>query len=377
MFRKSKNKTAAVDPIYYLTVDKRVIFYLFILLGVYWLINLYRPILSSLVLGILLAYLLHPLVVFFTTKLHLNRGLSVGIVFVSFIILIIAATRFSTPIILRQINILTTDFDQISNELIGLQPVLDDLFNINVPLENIIPELENELAQFLDPSKLFRIILAATGNLIWVMITFMTCLYTLLDHSKLIDWIYHITPETMKDHVRKVHGEIELVWRTYLRGQLSLMLLIGFVSAICGVAVGLKSALIIGLIAGILELIPSLGPTIAAFIAAINAWTQGSQVLDISNLWFTLIVCGIFILIQLLENTVIVPRIMSRRMKLHPALIFIAVVSTLALFGVLAGLIVIPVIGSVVVIINYIFKQLNATPGEHIMQGIVEKVSKT
>jgi len=44
---------------------------------------------------------------------------------------------------------------------------------------------------------------------------------------------------------------------------------------------------------------------------------------------------------------------MSRRMKIHPALVFIAIVSTLSLYGILAGLIVVPVIGSLVVIINF------------------------
>lgn len=377
MFRKSKNIVSDPDSSQYLAIDRKVIFYLLILLGVYWIISLYRPVLSSLVLGILIAYLLHPLVIFLTTKLHLNHSLSVGIVFFSFLVLMIAVARYSTPVILRQINILTTDFDQISDELIGLQPVLDDLFNISIPLEDIIPELEEEITQFLDPSKLFRNILAATGNLIWVLITIMTCFYTLLDHSKLITWIYQITPPSLRDHLRKIHDDIAFVWRTYLRGQLSLMLLIGFVSGLCGVLVGLKSALIIGLIAGILELIPSIGPIITAFIAAISAWTQGSQHLDVSNFWFTVIVCGIFILIQFLENTVIVPRIMSRRMKLHPALIFIAVVSTLALFGVLAGLIVIPVIGSIVAIINYVFKHLANTPNEPIAQELIEKKSQT
>lgn len=364
MFRKSKNLPSDPDSSQYLSIDKQVIFYLLILLGVYWIVRLYQPVLSSLILGILLAYLLHPLVVLLTTRLHLRRSLSVGIVFFSFLVLIIALVRFSTPIILRQINLLTTDFDLISDELIGLQPVLDELFNIDVPLENLIPQLETELGQFLDPNKLFRNILAATGNLIWVLITIMTCFYTLLDHSKLSDWIYQTTPASMKGHLRKIQDEVAFVWKTYLRGQLALMVFIGFLSGLCGLMVGLKSALIIGLIAGILELIPNIGPTITAVIAVVSAWTQGSKFLNLSNFWFAIIVLGIFVLIQFLENTVIVPRIMSRRMKLHPALIFVAVVSTLSLFGVLAGLIVIPVIGSLVVIINYTFRVLHGSQDE-------------
>lgn len=169
--------------------------------------------------------------------------------------------------------------------------------------------------------------------------------------------------------MRLIHKEIDLVWRTYLRGQLSMMVLIGFLSGLGGVAVGLKNALIIGVIAGILELIPSLGPTIATFIAGMSAWTQGSQTLDLSNFWFAILVCSTFIIIQVLDNTILIPRIMSKRMNLHPALIFIAIVSTLTLFGVLAGLIVIPVIGSFVVIIRYTFQHLYSNSDEKMPPG--------
>jgi predicted PurR-regulated permease PerM len=113
-----------------------------------------------------------------------------------------------------------------------------------------------------------------------------------------------------------------------------------------------------------LELIPSLGPTVSTFIAGMSAWTQGSITLDISNFWFAIIVCSIFIIIQLLENIILIPRVMSTRMNIHPALVFIAIVSTLSLFGVLAGLIVIPVIGSLMVLVKYAYHHLDINSSE-------------
>ena len=362
MFRKLKNNPPKAVSDNFLTIDKKAIFYFLIVLGVYWMISLYRAVISSLVLGMLLAYLLHPLVVFLTNKVHLKSRLSVGIVFVSFITLIITGTRLATPMLVKQINYLANDFQVISNELIGLQPALDGFTGISIPLADIIPELENEINQLLVPARLFRMLRSATDNFVWMMVTFMTCFYLLLDQSKLISWIYQITPQSMRNTLMQILAEINLVWKTYLRGQFSMMLLIGFLSGVGGVAVGLKNALIIGVIAGILELIPSLGPTITTFIAGMSAWTQGSSTLNISNFWFAVIVCGIFISIQILENTVLIPRVMSKRINIHPALVFIAIVSTLSLFGVLAGLIVIPVIGSLVVIIKYAFQHFEQIP---------------
>ena len=364
MTRNPKNNLAQIESGQFLTIDKKVIYYAVILLLVYWLTSLYQAVISSLVLGILLAYLLHPIVAVLTHKLHIKSRISAGIVFISFVFIILAGARIATPILLNQIKILANDFQAISDELIELQPVMDKVFNINIPLADLVPAIENEINQLLVPARLFRMLRSATDNLVWIMVTLMTCFYLLSDHSKLINWIYKIFPDSMGDDLRQLLKEINLVWKTYLRGQFSMMLLIGFLSGLGGVAVGLKNAFIIGVIAGILELIPSLGPTIATFIAGISAWTQGSPTLNLSNFWFAIVVCSIFIIIQILENTVFIPRVMSKRMNIHPALVFISIVSTLALYGVLASLIVIPLIGSLIVISRFGVQYLDRDGGK-------------
>jgi len=335
--------------------------YLLIGLVLIWIAFLYRSVLSSLIVGALLAYLLTPAAKFLAKKLPINYKISSWITFITFLILLISLTRYSAPIVVRQINILTNDFQMISKELINLQPFLDNILNIDVPLDEIIAELEGEINQILVPNRLFLIIRSATANSVWIMITFITCFYLLLDHEKFISWIYLIAPNSVKETIKGMLLEIDQVWKTYLRGQLLMMLIIGLASGLSGVVVGLRNALIIGILAGFLEMIPSFGPTVSTLIGGMTAWTQGSANLDISNFWFAVLVCVIFIAIQAVENMILIPRIMGRRMGLHPALVFIAIISTLALFGVIAGLIVIPVISSLGVIINHSFRQLNQT----------------
>jgi predicted PurR-regulated permease PerM len=135
-----------------------------------------------------------------------------------------------------------------------------------------------------------------------------------------------------------------------------MMLLIGSLSAIGGLAVGLWGAVPLGILAGGLALIPNLGPAIATATAGILALTQGSSYIDISNFWFAILVCGIYMGIQFLEGIWFQPRIMSRRMNLHPGVIIILVVSTLSLLGALAGLVVIPVVGSILVVLKHLFR---------------------
>ena len=230
-----------------------------------------------------------------------------------------------------------------------------------MPLDEVITELEQELNQVLVPNKIFMILRSATSNFVWIMVTLMTCFYLLLEHKNFVSWLIRITPDSQKDLLNRILQEVNSIWKSYLRGQLVLMVIIGLASGVAALVLGIPNALIIGVLAGFLELIPSLGPTVSTIIVGVSAWTQGPLFLDLPNFGFAILVCVIFIAIQTIENIILVPRIMGRRMKLHPALVFIAIISTLTLFGVIAGLIVIPVIASIAAIIKISYQDLNQT----------------
>ena len=117
--------------------------------------------------------------------------------------------------------------------------------------------------------------------------------------------------------------------------------------------IGLPGAFILGFLAGALALIPTVGPATATTIAAIVAWTQGSTYLGLSNLAITLLVVIIFAAIQFFEGFWLTPRIMSRRLNLHPGLVLIAIVGTLFTLGALMALIIVPLLSSLDLIFRY------------------------
>ena len=151
-----------------------------------------------------------------------------------------------------------------------------------------------------------------------------------------------------------LHQEIKIVWRAYLRGQLLIMFILGALSGLGTAALGVPGALVLGLLAGGLALIPTLGPATATAIAAIVAWTQGSNYFDISNLIVALIIVIIFQVIQLIEGLWLTPRVMSARLHIHPGIVLIAVVGTLLTLGALIALIIVPILGSLALIIRFI-----------------------
>jgi predicted PurR-regulated permease PerM len=179
----------------------------------------------------------------------------------------------------------------------------------------------------------------------------------LRDWEKLREWLFGLCPENLEDEYRRLHKEIKKVWQAYLRGQLLIMLFIGLFSGIGAAAVGIRSALLLGILAGSLALIPNLGPATATGLAAIVAWVQGSSYLEYSNLTITLIVVLIFGLVQAIEGFWLTPKVMSQRINLHPGVIMVAIVGTLFTLGALIALIVVPILGSLMVIIQYVHRK--------------------
>jgi len=136
------------------------------------------------------------------------------------------------------------------------------------------------------------------------------------------------------------------------------MLVIGILTGMAAAAMGLPGALAFAFLAGLFDIILSVGPLIVTIIAGIVAFVAGSTYLPIPNFWFMVLVIVVFTLIQLLENTWLRPRIMSNQLHLHPAVVFVAVVASLAMAGILTALIIVPLIGSGLVVGHYLYRKI-------------------
>ena len=178
--------------------------------------------------------------------------------------------------------------------------------------------------------------------------------YLLLDWDKLREWMIRLAPPNYQPDARRLYGRIKDIWQAYLRGQLTLMVVIGILTGVSLAVVGMPGAAALGLLTGILDAILSVGPVVAMIIAAIVAWFQGSTYLMIDNLWFVVIILGIYGLIQGLENVWLRPRVMGRQLNMHPAIVFLGIIAALTLVGAVGALIVLPVMGTVGVLGSYL-----------------------
>src|SRR5215203_3623370 len=209
------------------------------------------------------------------------------------------------------------------------------------------------------------------GGIIGLITVLIISFYYLMEKS----WIRRLVlldsaPET-RIRVSRIWDEVEQKVGDWLRGQLTLCLVIGGAATIGYALLGIKFWPLLGLWAGITEIIPILGPWLGGIPAVIIALTQGWEK--------ALLVIGFVVLLQLTENAVLVPRVMRGAVGLTPLTVFIAILAGTEFAGIPGALLAIPIAAVIQVMLSHYTEArreaklagLSALPGWRWMRGSV------
>jgi predicted PurR-regulated permease PerM len=327
-----------------------------------WLLVSARALIGPLVVAALLAYALYPVVDLVSKRTKLSRTHAAVLVFVVFLVLLGAVLAVFVPVIITQVKRLSLELESIRGQMEDMSAISIPLLDLELPIDQLLTEFDTVFFELLGPDRVFRVLRSATSNLVWVLVILVTAYHLLRDWERLREWLIRLAPEEYQPDIRQLHAEIKVVWNAYLRGQLLLMLVVGLLSGIISSVIGLPGPAAFGALAGILELVPSLGPTVTAVVAAAVAWFDGSSTLGIPNFWFAVLVVALFSVVQLVENVWLQPRIMGRAVKLHPGLVFVAVVGALVTSGVLVALVIVPLVGTAALVGRYVHRRALGLP---------------
>lgn len=189
-------------------------------------------------------------------------------------------------------------------------------------------------------------------------------------------------PAKRANRVRRVWDDIEVKVGGWVRGQLTLMLIIGLASAVGYFVLGVKYWPVLALFIGITEAIPLVGPYIGTAPAVLIALTQsgndGLPLLvgmdDFGSLTRALLVAAFAIVLQTVEGNVLVPRIMKNSVGISPLTVIVSLLTGAALAGLVGALLAVPIVGSLQVVISD-FKA--ARESEEKLEAITEASQET
>lgn len=345
-------------PVWSHTAKRLVIVGLVIILLL--VLYVFRALLPPVLLAVVLAYLLKPFADLLERRSRLPRTPAVIVVYLVLLLLLSIVPVTVVPYAVDQLTRLNLNLQQLSDNLINFlsQPII--ILNYSFNLEDLVGDLRVALQDLLRPfaTQTVSILFNVASSLLWILSIFVISFYLVKDAGRFRAFLDRIAPPGYTDELRRLREEINQVWKAFFRGQVVLGIIVGITVWIAMTVVGLPNAGIMALLAGLLEVIPTFGPILATIPALLIAFFQGSTYLPLSNFWFSVLVLGIYLLIQQIENAYLVPRIMGRRLMLHPVVIFIGVLAGGLLFGAIGVLLAAPVLGTIRVLLRYVFAKL-------------------
>ena len=190
-----------------------------------------------------------------------------------------------------------------------------------------------------------------TAQILVVLVTvFFGVTFTLMNPRPIFGAMFSLVPERHHDQTLTIVQRIGKFMPGWAGATLLGMLTIGLlVFLVMWPIFGFMDALVLGLIAGIFEAVPFIGPLLSAVPALLFALGEGG----LTPLWVVLA----YLAIQGLENNVILPLIMERRMKVHPVAVIFSMLLCVAAFGVLGVLVAAPLVAIVEILHDELYRK--------------------
>ncbi len=352
-----------------------------------------RSVLPWLIIATILSYLLSP-VVTLLTRIRVPRSVGTVIVFLLVAVVMVLLPVFLVPALINQLGQLAA-FDvsrtatSFFNWLLRTINELPDqvvIFGFELPTGNVVTNIEQGFRQVTFVPTLAEVLgyiqqalTAATGivtstaalsvavvarifqMLITLIVIYFLSLYMTKDAPAIRRYFEGLFPASLQSDLREVIRRVGIVWASFFRGQILLSVAIGVMTWVALTLVGMPGALVLAITAGLLEVVPQFGPIIATIPAVIVALIQGSAVLadyGVGNVGFALIIIALYFVIQQVEASVLVPRIIGESVNLHPVAIIVGVAVGFNAFGVLGALLAAPTLASARVVGGYVHARL-------------------
>ena len=327
--------------------------------GFIFLLYLLLPVLAPFLIAAVLAYICDPLVDKISAcgykKYQFGRTTSTVLVMLVILGAITLLLLIVIPLIQNQSLLIVERLpNMVDNLRTTIEPWLKDKFGIRFAIDSAyLQEIISK--NWKTAGSLLGDVLQTAGTnsvaLIGVVANILllpvVLFYLLRDWDQFIAGIGNLIPRDLIDTTTDLATEIDQMLAEFLRGQLTVMLIMSvFYSAGLWLA-GLDNALPIGIIAGLLNFVPYLGPALGMGLALLVGALQFTTFSEIIP------VLAVFGVGQLIESNFITPKLVGERIGLHPVIVIFALLAGGQLFGFSGVLLALPVSATIAVVLKH------------------------
>jgi predicted PurR-regulated permease PerM len=330
----------------------------------------FRFIIGPLILAFILIYLLHPLAAFLNTHSRLSWRASVNVIYFSLLIFVIALSTLTGLAVVQQIESLI----KVIATFVGNLPTLLQSLSGKVIL---IGPFRLDLSQFTDLGVIgtqlinaVQLIISRAGTLAGSFATatvttiaqfffvMIISYFVLLDAGKVPDVLHYINIPGYSNDIQKMASALGRIWNAFLRGQLTIVIMVIFSYMILLSILGVRYAIALAILAGLARFVPYVGAYVYYIILALVTLFQGGNYFNLMPIYYTLLTIGLSIAVDQTYDNMVSPRIMGRSLGVHPAAVLVVAIIAANLIGLIGLILAAPVLATATLILRYIIRKM-------------------
>lgn len=311
-------------------------------------LHLLEEVLVPVLVGLLIAYLLHPIVQVLERR-RVPRLIAVLLIYASFVLIIAIAVVNAIPIFTKQLVELSDDLPRLTewyykwmSEWEAHKYFLPD--SISHGVDRVIIQsherMSHTVTQFVNNAR------NSLGKVLAYAVVPFIAFYLLKDMKELHETGMSIVPRAYRKQVLVVLRDINESLGNYIHGQMMVALIVGLFAYLGYWWVGMPYPFVLATFVCLTNIIPYIGPLIGAAPAVVVALTISTKTL--------LLVLAVNIVIQVVEGNILSPNIVGRSLHLHPLLIIMALLVGEAVGGIIGLIVAVPVLAVCKVVISRI-----------------------
>ena len=309
--------------------------------------------------GAAIAYFLDP-VADRLERLGMRRLFATIIISFAGLLFFVLLLVFAVPALINQAQTLIEAMpDYLEQTEAFLAARFPDLFQEHSSLRRSLGNMEAQLRDggIAAANAVLASSLAVLDFIIILAITPVVAFYLLLDWDRAVAKVDRWLPRRQAPTIRRLAGEVDVVLAGFVRGQMSVCVILGTFYALALMAIGLPYGFLIGMVAGLISFIPYVGTffggMLAIGVALFSFWGEPGWILATA---------AIFAFGQFVEGNILAPKMIGASVGLHPVWLIFALAVFGALFGFAGLLIAVPVAAALGVLGRFAVEQYLASP---------------
>jgi len=328
---------------------------LVVLFGLLWFLG---DVILPFLVGGAVAYFMDP-VADRLERLGISRVAATALLTLGAVLMVVLLVLAVIPTLVQQLGALVNAAPEIATQiqafLIERFPELqDETSTIRQTLAQIATVIQSkggELAQGVLTSAL-----GVINARVFIVVVPVVAFYMLMDWDHMVARLDALLPRDHAPTVRRLAVEIDSTLSAFVRGQLTVCLLLGTFYSVALMVAGLQFGLIVGAIAGAITFIPYVGALVGGALAI------GLALFQFWGEWLPIgIIAAIFGFGQFIEGNILTPKLVGESVGLHPVWLIFALSAFGSVFGIVGMLVAVPVAAALGVLIRFAMQQYHAS----------------